>query len=64
MSQNVNLSITKDEAILLDSCLNALQIIMFNGTSKDESVEVRALLDVTTLKNIQAKIPKFNVVKP
>jgi hypothetical protein len=59
MSETVNLTITKDEAILLDSCLNALQIIMFNGTSESKSTEEQAKENGVTLQQIQSKIPKF-----
>jgi len=59
MSEIVNLSITKDEAILLDSCLNALQIIMFNGTSDSKGTEEQAKENGVTLQQIQLKIPKF-----
>lgn len=60
MSETVNLNITKDEAILLDSCLNALQIIMFNGTSENKNAEQEAKENGVTLQSIQSKIPKFN----
>lgn len=59
MDEIVNLPITKDEAILLDSCLNALQIIMFNGTSEDQNAEQQAKSNGITLQTIQSKIPKF-----
>jgi hypothetical protein len=59
MSETVNLTLTKDEAILLDSCLNALQIIMFNGTSESKSTEEQAKENGVTLQQIQSKIPKF-----
>ena len=60
MSETVNLTITKDEAILLNSSLNTLKFIMLNGTSKDKKVEQDAKQNGATLQQIQSKIPKFN----
>jgi len=59
MSQIVNLEITKDEAILLNSCLNAWKVIMFKGTSEDKEIEQQAKENGITLQQIQSKIPKF-----
>lgn len=60
MPEIIHLSITKDEAILLNSCLNALQVIMFNGTSDSADTEQQAKTNGETLKNIQGKLPAFS----
>jgi len=59
MSENVNLSITKDEAIFLNSCINALKVIWFNGTPKNEDVKNEANENGLLLENIQSKMPAF-----
>ena len=59
MSEIVNLSITKDEAIFLNSCFNALKIIWFNGTAENEDVKREANQNGLLLENIQSKMPEF-----
>lgn len=60
MSETKPLPVTKDEADLLTSCLNALQVIMLNGTSENKTIEQDAKNNGLILQTIQSKIPKFN----
>ena len=59
MSETKNLPVTKDETEFLNSCLNALKIIMLNGTPENEDIEKQAKDNGLTLQAIQSKLPKF-----
>jgi hypothetical protein len=60
MEETAPLPITKNEANLLTSCINALKVILLNGKSDDKEAEQQAKADAVILENIQAKIPAFN----
>jgi hypothetical protein len=60
MTETKPLPITESEATFLETCLNALKVIMLNGTSADKEAEQQAKQNAITLNSIQAKIPAFN----
>lgn len=60
MTETKPLPITESEANFLGTCLNALKVIMLNGSSENKDAEQQAKLNAITLDNIQSKLPQFN----